>query len=710
MAQPRPQEKTPGVDTKEFYGYLFDAEKSPTPVLNALLRGIAIYIIENVGSKEDKFLTPEKLALFYKAVGGNYDSLFVETTHPSISWIYASIGCQHALNPTKDDFAPPSIPCLTVRGFVRWQSIEILLGPEEHVPFIQSAVRDFDIKNPDTGERFPTELPKEAFPLVPDADIEKWHISCAEKLRRRATPDEEEEAPIPDLPPRPKAQEEYVHVRPSPRVPDPTPSNGAHPRSGYFEPSTREPSTREPSTREPSTREPSTREPSTREPSTREPSTRESATREPATHRPSRPIPYTHVSASRPQRPTLNRSPTHRDREFLAPEETYSPRKPRGRHRSFPNLSSPTSEDAPTFHTHPARPFDPYHRHHNDAVPDPPHPVYPRRHSHPRQARHVPIVSETSDSSSDTSATSDSEDDPSPKTRTSPLKTSTNARPVPRRPQSTYIPRMAGPDSPRVFAFPSTAPGSTMPSPVSDARERERERDRQRDIEDKFRRGQYPANIDLNGKLSAPFLAGRRKTEVGREPDDVGREGDREREREREKVRSDSRGGQGLKWRDLGGIAEMWRNGGTRGDGVSNHTHHVSGGGGGSGGESGERRGSRGHSIRENRGDRERDRERDRDRDRERERERDRERDDRDDRDRGDRERDYKRRERLNSQTRHSSHEEIPTRRMRTERDRERDDEYEGRSFRDRDRDRVRRDRVVSPVRGVDGRKYPDWR
>ncbi|KAF7863967.1 hypothetical protein EAF04_006932 [Stromatinia cepivora] len=686
----QPQEETPNVDPKEFYGYLFDADKSPTSVLNALLRGIANYIIENVGSKEDQFLTPEKLALFYKAVGGNYDSLFVETKHPSISWIYASIGCQHTLNPTKDDFAPPSIPCLTVRGFVRWQSIEILLGPEEHVSFIQTAVREFEIKNPTTGERFPIDLPKEAFPSVPDAEIEKWHRSCAEKLRRRATPDEspdeQEDVPTPDLPPRPKVQATYVHVRPSPRVPDPTPTNGAHSRSGYFETSTREPPTRESSSREPSAREPSTRD---------------STTRESTTHRASRPIPYTHVSASRPQRPPLNRSPTHRVRQFLAPEEPYSTRIPRGRHRSFPNLSSPSSEDAPTFHAHTASASDPHRPRHSVPVPDPPRPAH-RRHSHPRQSRHAPIVSDTSDSSSVTSVTSDSEDDPSPKTRTNPLNSSTSARAIPRRPQSTYIPRSSGPDSPRVFAFSSTAPGSTMPSPISDAREREKERDRQRDIENKFRRGQYPTNIDLNGKLSAPFLTGRRKREAGRASGDVevdrDRDRDRERDREREKGRSDSRG---VKWRDLGNIAEMWRNGGMRGDGVS---HHVSGGSGGeSGRESGEGRGSRRHSSREDRGDRERERDRDRERERERERDRDRDRDERD------RERDYKRRERPRLQTRHSSHEEIPTRRMRTERgDRERDDDYEGRSFRERDRER--RERGISPVRGVDGRKYPDWR
>lgn len=48
QTQPQPQEKTPDVDAKEFYGYLFDENKSPTPVLNALLRGVANHIVRIV--------------------------------------------------------------------------------------------------------------------------------------------------------------------------------------------------------------------------------------------------------------------------------------------------------------------------------------------------------------------------------------------------------------------------------------------------------------------------------------------------------------------------------------------------------------------------------------------------------------------------------------------------------------------------------------
>jgi hypothetical protein len=94
MAQP--------VDGKAYYGYLFETDKKPTKVLDALLRGIANYIVcilersgtcanthnlqgENIGNKEEKSLTPAKLASFYKAVGGNYDCASPHTYLTSLS-------------------------------------------------------------------------------------------------------------------------------------------------------------------------------------------------------------------------------------------------------------------------------------------------------------------------------------------------------------------------------------------------------------------------------------------------------------------------------------------------------------------------------------------------------------------------------------------------------------------------------------------------
>lgn len=106
--------------------------------------------------------------------------------HGSISFIWQTTGCQHTLQPTSDDFAPPSIPALTFRGFSRWESLEVLLGPEEHFPFMQYAVRNWALKHPETGEHFLPDLPADVFPTRPDMDVDRWHMACAEKLRSEA--------------------------------------------------------------------------------------------------------------------------------------------------------------------------------------------------------------------------------------------------------------------------------------------------------------------------------------------------------------------------------------------------------------------------------------------------------------------------------------------------------------------------------------------
>jgi len=188
---------------------------------------------------------------------------------------------------------------------VRWESIEILLGPEEHVPFIQNAVRDFAIKNPDTGELFPVDLPKEAFPLTTDVDIELWHSQCAQRLRQQATPDPSDDiGSRPGLPPRPNVETGYSHIR----VPA-----GTRSKSDYFE-------------------------------------NKQKAG--------SRNISFQHVAgAGRPVRPGLARSPTHRARQFLAPEagSPDSPRLARSRRRSFPEnmnsspVASPNDEPSPSL-------------------------------------------------------------------------------------------------------------------------------------------------------------------------------------------------------------------------------------------------------------------------------------------------------------------------------------------------------------------------
>ncbi|CRK47105.1 hypothetical protein BN1723_020185, partial [Verticillium longisporum] len=56
-----------------YWGYLFQDDKTPTKTLEALLRAVAKHIMTEIGDKRVHFLTPTKLAAFYRAVGGDYD-------------------------------------------------------------------------------------------------------------------------------------------------------------------------------------------------------------------------------------------------------------------------------------------------------------------------------------------------------------------------------------------------------------------------------------------------------------------------------------------------------------------------------------------------------------------------------------------------------------------------------------------------------------
>ncbi|KAF3483930.1 uncharacterized protein GIQ15_03254 [Arthroderma uncinatum] len=164
------------------WGYLIQADKSPSPRLEQLCLGLAGVISDLDPSSSTKELTPEKLAAFYRAVGGNYDSLFLNTPSPSLSFIYQSLGCFHTLQPTKSAFEPPSIPALLPHGFIRWQTIQLLLCPEEHATFLQRAVEMFDIVDAHEGYLLPKSIPASAFPAHPDPDMVKWHETVSNRL------------------------------------------------------------------------------------------------------------------------------------------------------------------------------------------------------------------------------------------------------------------------------------------------------------------------------------------------------------------------------------------------------------------------------------------------------------------------------------------------------------------------------------------------
>lgn len=128
------------------------------------------------------------MAAWYRAVGGNYDVLFNETPPSSIAFIYRSLGAFHSLQPSANDdgYSSPVIPALKKQGFVTWQTIQLLLGPQEHVPFLQKSVEQFDVIDPETKQVFLKMLPSKCFPTKPDEAMEEWYEGVAVRLKREA--------------------------------------------------------------------------------------------------------------------------------------------------------------------------------------------------------------------------------------------------------------------------------------------------------------------------------------------------------------------------------------------------------------------------------------------------------------------------------------------------------------------------------------------
>lgn len=175
----------------EYWGYLFKADKTGTDKLKSLLRGLKNKVNEQYERSDNPDLTPTQLAHFYRELHGNYDQLFLGTPSTAIAFIYKSLGCLHSLQPLPHStFTEPTIPALKTEGWTMWQTIQILLGPEEHATFLREAVRRWDIKDPRTGEIFPKLLPRECFPAEPDKHMVAWYEGVSERLRKEA---EEEE-------------------------------------------------------------------------------------------------------------------------------------------------------------------------------------------------------------------------------------------------------------------------------------------------------------------------------------------------------------------------------------------------------------------------------------------------------------------------------------------------------------------------------------
>lgn len=233
------------------WGYLITDDKKAKPLLKNLYKAIVNHIVNKIEPRKIRFLTPEKLAAFYREVGGNLDELFLSTDPLAISEVYTTLGCVHSLLPDpEDDYSPPRIPALHPRGFERWQTIQILMDPDEHVPYILDALRKFDLVDPQTGQGFREygELTREAFPMAPDEATKDWHETVFLKRikdnEERAAEAEEKakgakpsETTIPGGGASPTAEEEGIRLDDD--MEDNETMKGEGPRASY---STRSPS------------------------------------------------------------------------------------------------------------------------------------------------------------------------------------------------------------------------------------------------------------------------------------------------------------------------------------------------------------------------------------------------------------------------------------------------------------------------------------
>jgi hypothetical protein len=188
----------PNQSNSGYWRYLINPDKSATTQFEQLCVGIAKVIVSasppllesqltaqatlEPGPTDE--LTPSRLAAFYRAVGGNYDSLFLNSSDSALSFMYQTLGCYHSLQPTPSPFETPRIPCLTPTGFARWQTIQLLLCPEENIGFIQKAVQIWSVPTP-SGTAYPKYIPKEVFPDRPDEAMEKWHKMVTGRLNQQ---------------------------------------------------------------------------------------------------------------------------------------------------------------------------------------------------------------------------------------------------------------------------------------------------------------------------------------------------------------------------------------------------------------------------------------------------------------------------------------------------------------------------------------------
>ncbi|KAK6829776.1 hypothetical protein PG987_010360 [Apiospora arundinis] len=175
--------------SREFYGYLFEQDRTPTDTFFALLLVIFNYasmFIHDPVTHQSMMpvLSPCQLNTLYDMMKKGISNPLEGVPDEVVGYLFQSTGVQHALMPGGNDNAVPSIPCVTAKGFARWISLQVLLNPDEPFQLLQHAVQHCRLKHPDTGQPFPPHLPRQSLPIGVDVDVGQWAKMCAAELRR----------------------------------------------------------------------------------------------------------------------------------------------------------------------------------------------------------------------------------------------------------------------------------------------------------------------------------------------------------------------------------------------------------------------------------------------------------------------------------------------------------------------------------------------
>ncbi|GKT50000.1 uncharacterized protein ColSpa_10181 [Colletotrichum spaethianum] len=167
------------------WGMLFDSKGYSTQRLNSVLRGLAKFMIAELGHPETLVVTPDKMLTLYtkykvEPERFQYEEIFRSRSEDAlkrIEFLYQDLDCQYHLIQAAPR-SHPNVPGLTPMGFAKWMINNILAYPDPEARRLHAIVSALPI-NADgpvldgKPERLPRQLSRHLFPESHDKKVRK---------------------------------------------------------------------------------------------------------------------------------------------------------------------------------------------------------------------------------------------------------------------------------------------------------------------------------------------------------------------------------------------------------------------------------------------------------------------------------------------------------------------------------------------------------